>query len=115
MVDTVKTRDQLITRALKNIGIIESGEAPSAEDYASVDDLIDPLIAQLSADGIVYIADPDEIELEFYLPLARILGNIAGPDFGSAINEDAKTRDENILRRIEATKPTFETVKAKYY
>ena len=115
MADTFKTRAQLINRALKNIGIIESGEAPSIEDFSSVDDLVDPLIAQLAADGIIYVSDVEEIELGVYLPLARILGNIAGPDFGSPINEDAKMRDENILRRIEATKPTFEVLKAKYY
>lgn len=115
MADAFKTRDQLIRRALKNIGIIESGETPSAEDYASVDDLIDPLLAQLAADEIIFIQDPEQIELNIYLPLARILGNISGPDFGSAINEDAKTRDENVLRRISATEPTLETIKVKYY
>ena len=115
MVDIVKTRDQLIQRALKNIGIIEPGEAPSPEDYATVDDLIDPLIAQLAADEIIYISDPDAIELEYYLPLARLLGNAAGPDFGSAINEQAKAIDEQILRRLSATEPTFETLKVEYF
>lgn len=115
MADTVKTRAQLIQRALKNIGIIEPGEAPSSEDYATVDDLIDPLIAQLAADQIAYISDSDAIELEYYMPLARLLGNAAGPDFGSAINEQAKAIDEQILRRLTASKPTYETLKVSYF
>jgi hypothetical protein len=90
MADVFKTRDQLIYRALKNLGQIEPGEAPAAEDYAAVDDLVDPLIATLAANDIYYVANPDEIDNEVYLPLARLLANVAGPDFGSAINEDAK-------------------------
>ena len=114
MVDSVKTRDQLITRALKSLAIIEAGEAPAAEDYATVDDMVDPLIAQLEADEIIYIQDSDAIELQYYEPLARLLANACGPDFGSPVNEDARQRDQQILRRINATRPTYETLKVDY-
>jgi len=115
MADTSKTRDQLIHRALKNIGIIEAGESPAAEDYASVDDLVDPLIATLAADEVYYLGDTDEIPLDVYLPLSRLLGNAAGPDFGYPFNEDAKRMDEAILRRLSSTEPTLETLKVKSY
>lgn len=115
MADTFKTRDQLITRALKSLGQLDPGEAPSAEDYATVDDLIDPLVAQLASDEVVYIQDTDAIELEFYLPLARLLANAAGPDFGSPVNQEAKAADEAELRRITATKPTYQVQKAEYF
>ncbi|MCX7319249.1 MAG: hypothetical protein NT113_07050 [Hyphomicrobiales bacterium] len=110
-----KTRQELIYRALKNIGIIEAGEAPSSEDYATVDDLLDPLVAQLAADDIFYVHDTDEIQPEVYLPLSRILGNICGPDFGSPINEEAKLSDELVLRRLNASRPTFEAMKVDYF
>lgn len=115
MADVSKTRAQLITRALKSLGQLDPGEDPSPEDYATLDDLIDPLIAQLAADEVVYIQDAEAIELEFYLPLARLLANAAGPDFGSPVNLDAKTTDEAELRRLNASKPTFQTVKTEYY
>lgn len=115
MTDLFKTRDQLIERALKSIGALQPGEAPSAEDYDTVDDLIDPLLAQLAQDEIVNIQDPDQIDLAVYLPLARLLANAAGPDFGSPINEDAKMRDENTLRRLAAAEATGEVLKAVYY
>jgi hypothetical protein len=115
MVDTVKTRDQLINRALKSLGIIEAGEAPAAEDYSTVDDMIDPLLAQLAVDSIVYIGDSDEIPLEYYEPLARLLANNCGPDFGSAINQDAKIRDEQLLRRLSSQRPTYEVLKTEYF
>lgn len=115
MADTLKTRADLIERALKSIGALEPGEAPSAEDYDTVDGLIDPLLAQLAADQIAYIGDPDQIELELFLPLSRLLANAAGPDFGSPINQEARAVDEQILRRLGAARPTFETLKAVYF
>lgn len=115
MADSVKTRDQLIYRALKNLGQVEPGEAAAAEDYAAVDDLVDPLIAQLAADNIYYISDPDEVENEVYLPLARLLANAAGPDFGSAMNEEAKQIDEALLKKMAATKPLYSVAKGQFF
>jgi hypothetical protein len=115
MVDNVKTRTQLKQRAALYLGIIEPGEALSTEDDATFDGLVDPLIAQLEVDEIVYISDTDAIELYYFLPLARLLANTAGPDFGSPINEPAKEQDEKTLRRMSSSKPTLETMKALYF
>ncbi|WP_375790877.1 hypothetical protein ACE102_33720 [Bradyrhizobium sp. vgs-9] len=115
MVDTVKTRTQLKERAAKNLAVIEPGEALSAEDDDTFDGLVDPLIAQLAADDIIYIQDSDAIEVELFLPLARLLANIAGPDFGSPINEDAKRSDEALLRRLAAATPTYAALKVDYF
>lgn len=115
MTDFFKTRDQLIERALKMIGALQPGEAAAAEDADTVDELIDPLIAQLAADRIITIQDVDAIDLEVFLPLASLLANAAGPDFGSPFNDQAKARDEQTLRRINSTDPTYETMTATYY
>lgn len=115
MVDTVKTRAQLIQRALRSIGATMPGEADSTEDYDTMDNLVDPMIAQLAADGIIYISDDDAIEVKYFIPLANLLANLAGPDFGSPVNDQAKERDEKILRRLSATKPSYEELKTDYY
>lgn len=115
MVDIVKTRSQLKERAAKDLGIIEPGETLSAEDDETFDGLVDPLIAQLSLDNIVYIQDADAIEVELFLPLARLLANIAGPDFGSPVNPQAKAIDEQELRRLTATMPTYEPQQGNYF
>ncbi len=115
MVDTVKTRVQLIHRAAKLLALIESGEAPSTEDYDTFDGIIDPLIAQLEQDQIYYVDDADAIDVAIFEPLARLLANTAGPDFGSAINEEARIRDEQTLRRLASTKPTYEVLKTVGY
>ena len=111
MVDTVKTRTQLIHRALSAIGALEPGDAPSTEDFNTMDNLVDPLIAQLAADQVFFVDDADEIPVSVFIPLANLLGNMAGPDFGSPVNEDAQKRDETTLRRIASTKPTYAPLK----
>lgn len=115
MPDLSKTRNQLIERAAKDLGIIEPGETLATEDRETFDGLVDPLLAQLSAEGIVYIQDDEQIENEYFLPLARLLANIAGPDFGSPINEPAKLADERLLRRMTGAKASNEPMKAVYY
>lgn len=115
MPDPFKNRAQLIERALKNLGIIEPGEAPSSEDSDTMDGLIDPLIAQLDSDQIVSITNPDEIELKYFMPLARLLANAAGPDFGSPMNDPARLADEKTLRRLTSTPPTYEVQKGEYF
>jgi hypothetical protein len=115
MVDLIKTRTQLIHRALASIGALEPGDAPSPEDYNTMDGLVDPLLAQLAADSVVYIDDSEAIKLEYFVPLANLLANMAGPDFGSPVNDAAKARDEHSLRRLSAPQPTTAAVKAVYY
>lgn len=115
MPDLSKTRTQLIERAAKDLGIIEPGETLSTEDRDTFDGLVDPLIAQLAAERIVYIQDDEQIENEYFLPLARLLANMAGPDFGSPINEAAKAQDERVLRRLSTAIASTATLRAVYF
>jgi hypothetical protein len=112
---TDKTRQELIYRAAKLLSLIEPGEAPASEDYDSLDGMVDPLVEQLSEDQIYYLADPDAIPPAIFEPVARLLANMAGPDFGVPINDDARRRDEQTLRRMGGAKPTGEVMKTVYY
>lgn len=115
MVDTTKTRDQLIQRAAVNLGLVQPGESLSSEDQETLDNLVDPLLAQLLADDIVYVDDSEAIDVSIFLPLAAVLANYAGPSFGAPINDAALYRDQETLRRITASRPTYSTQKAVYY
>lgn len=115
MTDFFKTRAQLKERAAKDLGVLLPGEALSTEDNETLDGLVDPLIAQLAADDIVYVSDTEEIALEYFLPLASLLANTAGPDFGSPVNDDAKRRDEATLKRIVSTRPTYDVAEGNYF
>jgi hypothetical protein len=108
------TRQQLKERAAKDLGVLQPGEVLANEDDDTIDGLVDPLIAQLLADDIVYIDDDDAIDVKYFIPLARLLANMAGPDFGSPVNEDAKKADEGILRRLSSSRPTYAVVKGEF-
>jgi hypothetical protein len=115
MVDVTKTRDQLIERAGINLGLVQPGEALSTEDYATLDNLVDPLIEQLSADNVVYIDDADAVAVRVFIPLAAVLANFAGPSFGSPINDQAMLRDTNTLKRINASGPFYTPQEGHYF
>lgn len=77
----MRTREELIARVLKNLGVLAAGQAPSDEDRAEVDDLIDPVCAKLLDDGVAKL-NGDEIDDAAYLPLARIVAEQAMTPFG---------------------------------
>lgn len=112
---TAKTLIELKTEAFGILTGLDPSQAPEAEDLDTIGVYVSPLLAQLARDEIVYIGDEDAIPNEFFLPLARLLANVAGPRFGSPMNEDAKKIDERTLRRLNSSKPTYETLKTVYY
>jgi hypothetical protein len=83
----MKDRQDLIYRALRNLGALPQGQSPSAEDYQSISDLVDSVLAELTARDIIYIASADLIEDEHFLPLGHILAWKAAPEFGSASDQ----------------------------
>lgn len=115
MTDTVKTLTDLKTEALGILVGLDPSQSPEAEDLATIDQYVDPLIAQLALDEIVDITDTDEIPVEYFLPLARLLANVAGPRFGSPMNPQARMDDERALRKMTSSRPTFETQAVDYF
>lgn len=124
---TDKTTQNLIYRAMTELGRLYEGEAPTASDYATVLALVEPLVEQLNAEEVVYIDDIDAIDPKFFLPLARLLAIAASGSFGveatatligrtnsQNINQ-LEARERQTLRRINATRATGETLKATYY
>lgn len=123
----MKTRTELVHRALSEMGRLYAGEAPSAEDYSAVNDLVEPLTDQLAADDVVYVGDLDQIESAVFLSLGRLLAVIAAPSFGTdaiqtiltrnrADNLDALTeREQATLRRVSGSRPTYAPAAGVYY
>jgi hypothetical protein len=112
---TTKTLQELETEAFAILTGMDPNSSPAAEDLDTIETYVDPLLEQLAADEIVYIADRNAIPNEFFLPLSRLLANVCGPRYGSAMNQDAKDADERVLRRIVASKPTFEPMEGHYF
>lgn len=103
---TTKTRAELIQSALEEIKVLAAGQSPSAEDSDKVERALEPMLAELAAREIVYIADSDEIPLAVFGPLSRRLGAEIAGAFGATgpSIEDEEWR----LSRITASRPTYE-------
>jgi hypothetical protein len=115
MVEIVKTREQLIEQAAIELGVKTSGDTLSDEDSDTIDNYVDPLLRQLDLDGVVSIQDSEEIPSEYFLPTARLLANDAARAFGQPYSVEMKMENEKQLRRLTATKPTYETLRSNYF
>jgi hypothetical protein len=107
-----KTRAQLIERTLRDLGVAPVGQTANSEEETSVGDLIDVVVADLSARDIYYVSDPNNIEDEAFIHLARYLAWIAAPEFGlqndagvAALGQLAETN----LKIIQSENPTYKT------
>lgn len=111
-----KTSAELIAEAATDIGALSPNEVLSSEDYATFDSKLDGLLETLNEDEELYFPDKEEIPFAAFLPLARLLGNVAGSAVvGAPLNDAAWERDVRALRRVYATKPTYQTTKAEYF
>lgn len=114
MVDIVKTRTDLIRRAATELGKLVSGQDIESEDSDTIDNLVDPLVRQLSFDDVVDVS-PDAIEPQYFLPLARLLANEAAPSFGIPKSQEIKAADEFLLRKLSSSRPTYEPLISEYF
>jgi hypothetical protein len=99
-----------VHRALKNLGVLPQGQTPSAEEYNSIDALIDPMIEDLIGRDIVFIEDADVIEDKYFLSLGHVLAGHAAAEFGLQ-NDQAiaayMIKGEHRLQEIASVRPTY--------
>lgn len=95
------TRSELVNMAAANpLKVLAVGQTLSTEDYEAIDKYLDPLLAQLSAEGIVYVGDASEIPEALTIPLAWLLGNVAANEFGKPSDQAKKDEMEDSLRTM---------------
>lgn len=110
-----KTRDELVRKAISLLQQEGAGQSVDSEDYATFDEAIPPLLAELSEAEIVTVGDVEAIDDAVFLPLARILMNEVGEDFGRPTSEDFRTAQERRIHRVLAAKPAYTTLAADYF
>lgn len=77
-----KSREELVARALAKLKVVGAGQTASAEVSDRVDDVVEPLMADLSARQIFSWGDEDELPDSAFEHLADCLAHAAAPDFG---------------------------------
>jgi hypothetical protein len=115
----VKTRTELIHRTLRNLGVLPQGQSPSAEESQSIDDLIDPTLAELKVRQVTLVDISGEaIDDEFFMPLGRIMAAAAAPEFGQSQDQAIwalKERAELDLKKMTAARYTGIVLENTYY
>lgn len=95
-----KSRQELVERALRKLGVVAAGQTPAAEDAAIVDDEIVPVLSDLAKREVYAFGDPDAIEDEAFVHLASILANSVAADFGKPEDEQGRLYAEQRLRHL---------------
>lgn len=110
-----KTQAELVAKALSILQEEGTGQSLAAEDTTLVNDAVVPLTDELAATGVLRIGSLDEIEDAVFLPLARMLANEVGDDFGRPYSEDYRLVQERRIRKVTATGPLYTTLETDYY
>src|SRR4029078_8113730 len=108
----------LIHRALRNLGVLPQGQSPNAEEYQSVSDLVDALIASLSAREVVHITDVDTLDDAYLIPLGHCLAWAAASEFGAGADQALAAlsqQGEMHLKKMEADKYTGSILESDYF
>lgn len=74
------TRLDVITKALRDIGVLAIDEAPEANDEASVGDVFDAIYAELSNEAITFSSS--FIPADLFIGLSQMVAADAAPMYG---------------------------------
>ncbi|WP_027039115.1 hypothetical protein [Mesorhizobium ciceri] len=111
----MKTREQLVNRALQKLKVLAAGQTPSAEDAKVVDDDLEPVLSDLSTRNIYPYGDPDQIEDNAFVHLADILANSVAADFGRDQNDTVRLAAEARLRELTAQTLSGQALQVDYF
>lgn len=116
---TTYSRSDLATRVLKDLGITDATESPTADDLSWAEETIASVTAQLATEGIFIWNGSDEaLPLEYLVALSKRICLDVGPSFGMfsiADAEAAKPALNAVLRRMNAKQPTGSVATAVYF
>lgn len=99
-----KTREDLVLGALHELGVVASGQVAEAEDAQTVDALVEPMFANLATREVWQWGDPDVIDEDAFIHLAKWLANSVSRPFGAQPDEKIRLLAEQNLREL---KPIF--------
>jgi len=83
------------------------GQQPSAEDASTIDGYIDDEVAELNADGTIYISDPDELDDSLFITFCKLVANAAADEFAAKSDEQLAIFLRNRIRVIARQQPGY--------
>lgn len=117
----MKTPNDVYDEALTAIGAVGAGQTASAEDTLVASTVFRPLLEELAAIDVCYIAvdptddDAEDIPEEMFLPLSKLLANEIAPHFGAPYDTGIRELMLARLRRVNASLGNGFTQQAEYF
>jgi len=68
-----KTRAEIISQTLRDLGVLASDENPTADDEAFVGGVYDAVVPELSYSHGVVISDSDAVDDKLFVPLGQVV------------------------------------------
>lgn len=109
----VKTRADLVQRALEILQSVDAGQPPAAEDFEVVDRQVDSLLASLAGRGIITITNPQDIPLAVFEHVAVLLADFVKLDFN--VPDVQAARAVYNLQQINAAPATRAVLAVDYF
>ena len=100
----MKTKQELVIRALRIIGVVGTGQEPSAENVGDVGVLVAPLFARLEGVEGIYAPDEDQIPDSYFEPYAVLLAKEA-IEFGPLPPEANPQKALDDLKMLATSEP----------
>jgi hypothetical protein len=116
-----KTPNQVYDEALTALGAVGAGQTASAEDVLVASTAFRPMLEELAAADVCYVAvdadddDAEDVPDEYYLPLSKLLANEIAPHFGAGYDEALREVLLRRLRRLRHSPGYGSTQQAEYY
>lgn len=110
-----KSRQELIERALEELGVKAAGVTPSADDVAVIESEIDPVMGDLATREVWQWGDGDEFDEDAFVHLAKLLANSKARVFGVAPDETVRLMCESRLRQLSLQTLSGQPQTVDYY
>lgn len=110
-----RTRAQLVSKALSLLQEEGAGQSLSDEDKELVDGAVEPLVAELASNNVLVVGNLNAIDDDIFLPLARLLANEVGDDFGRPYSDEIRIAQEMRIKRVTALISTYAPQTPDYF
>jgi hypothetical protein len=109
-----RTSEELINKAAAILGKYIPGEALGDVEHETISKAVDDVLSEIGK--IVAISDRDEIPLNLFETVARLVAIYASAEFSNQPVDLNTVRDhEQRLRYLIAQTPTYETLRSNYF
>ena len=110
-----KTRQDIQFKVIAILVGGDVGQPVSAEDADTINGYIDSEVAEMNADGTIYIADPDDLDDSLFVAFCKLVANAAAEEFGAQSNEQIAQQFRNRIRVISRQIPGYGPQEVSYF